>query len=77
MFENELDLGVATPAIFVPEFSDEEWEHELEMCAKRAFATRQFTMGYLSYWEWEMALDEYGWDVIAARKGWENGYSYF
>jgi hypothetical protein len=65
-----------TPAIWLPEMSQSDWEKEVERMIIRTYATRDFLEGTISFDEFEEVLDFTGLDPIKCNEDWVNGTTY-
>lgn len=71
-----LERFFATPAIYLSDMNEQEWQFELDRMLVRSFATRDFVNGKLSPDDYLDLLDETGVDPIGATSDWEQGISY-
>lgn len=69
------DTLIATPAIWVPGMSDEEWGDEVERMCVRALAARDFLNGDLHPSDFAEILHETGYDPNSCSEAWEEGRS--
>ena len=77
VFQEALELGLATPAIWIPDMNQQEWDYQVDCMIERSLAARALIDGQITPDEFEQAIDQYGVDVIQMRKDWDRGVHYF
>lgn len=71
-----LNRFFATPAIYLPDMNNEEWQEELNKMVVRSLITQKFTSGKITPDDFMDALDFLGVDVISCVDDWNDGLSY-
>lgn len=69
----ELDRYLATPAIWTPGMSEEDWQEESRRMFNRSIAAHAFVSGQLGADEFEDALFYNGYDPDTCFELWEEG----
>lgn len=72
---NNLDRFLATPAIWTPGMSDEEWSDQTRNMFVRSIAAHEFVSGNLSPSDFEEVLFQTGYDPHVLAEQWEEGES--
>lgn len=68
---------LATPAILLPDTSDDEWEIECDLMIKRAVVTAAFVNNEISWQEFLEGLNAYGIpDPRILEENWSQGLIY-
>lgn len=72
------DIGtlIATPAIWTPDMSDDQWEEQLDLMLNRAIAAHEFITGRINGDDFADALHDYGFDPAQCFEHWDNGLTY-
>lgn len=70
-----LDTYLATPAIWVPGMSDEEWQDACARMVRRSVAAHNFVSGQLSIDDFAETLFENGYDPHSTFTLWDDGYT--
>lgn len=73
---NALDRFFATPAIWIPEMDEGEWQEELRKMIARSRLAHAFVSGEISPDDFADGLHENGVDVHHTADGWEEGIVY-
>jgi hypothetical protein len=75
MDRHALDKFLSTPAIYVPNMSDEEWQTELDQMLNRSILTHRFVDGLIAPGDYMDALDQFGVNPLQIADDWEEGRS--
>lgn len=73
---NALDRALATPAIWTPDMSDEDWREECRRMFIRSMAAHAFVSGSLDAEGFEETLFENGYNPDACFQLWEEGETF-
>lgn len=72
----ELNEALATPILWTPNRSQEEWEMEVQKMVERSRSTNDMLSGKISFEDFLDVLNDSYIDVDACLQDWERGISY-